>query len=235
MGFYWRRSTKILPGVKINWSKSGPSVSVGPRGAKLNFSKRGTYASGSIPGTGMYYRQKIGFKKQSNTSYNQSYDPSAPFDNNVTNQQFSSKGCAISVIVLIIIALVFTANYITVLVLATICLVGYFFYKKPHSKSIPQSQNVSSPPQVNSASQQSISDPANPITDRIDIKVAVAEVEHLIKEIDNSSDKVKLPSSFRKLMSIIAKMEKETNVEIQGLPIVEVKRRVLENYRKKMN
>ena len=35
MGLYWRRSTKILPGVRINWSKNGPSISMGPKGAKV--------------------------------------------------------------------------------------------------------------------------------------------------------------------------------------------------------
>ena len=60
MGLYWRRSTKILPGVRINWSKNGPSISMGPKGAKVNIGKRGTYVSGGIPGTGLYYRQKVG-------------------------------------------------------------------------------------------------------------------------------------------------------------------------------
>ena len=60
MGLYWRRSTKILPGVRINWSKNGPSISMGPKGAKVNIGKRGIYVSGGIPGTGLYYRQKVG-------------------------------------------------------------------------------------------------------------------------------------------------------------------------------
>ena len=58
MGLYWRRSTKILPGVRINWSKNGPSISMGPKGAKVNIGKRGTYVSGGIPGTGLYTVKK---------------------------------------------------------------------------------------------------------------------------------------------------------------------------------
>ena len=68
MGLYWRRSTKILPGVRINWSKNGPSISMGPKGAKVNIGKRGTYVSGGIPGTGLYYRQKVGGGSKSNSS-----------------------------------------------------------------------------------------------------------------------------------------------------------------------
>ena len=71
-----------------------------------------------------------------------------------------------------------------------------------------------------------------PSSDDIDIKVAIAEVEHLIAEIDNTTDKVKLPSIYRKLMSIVYKLEKINGVEIQGFPIEIAKKRILENYRK---
>ena len=75
----------------------------------------------------------------------------------------------------------------------------------------------------------------DPSSDDIDVKVAVAEVEHLIAEIDNTIDKVKLPSIYRKLMSIVYKLEKINGVEIQGIPIEIAKQRILENYRKRLN
>lgn len=59
MGIFFRKSVKIAPGVRLNFGKRGTSVSIGPRGAKVNFSKRGTYLSTSIPGTGIYMREKI--------------------------------------------------------------------------------------------------------------------------------------------------------------------------------
>ena len=59
MAIYLRKRVKLFKGINVNFSKSGPSLSVGPRGAKLNISKRGIYASASIPGTGIYMRQKI--------------------------------------------------------------------------------------------------------------------------------------------------------------------------------
>jgi len=46
---------KIAPGVRLNMSKSGPSLSVGDRGATANFSKRGTRTTVGIPGTGLSY------------------------------------------------------------------------------------------------------------------------------------------------------------------------------------
>lgn len=37
MGLRFRRSVKILPGVRLNFSKSGVSTSIGGKGATLNF------------------------------------------------------------------------------------------------------------------------------------------------------------------------------------------------------
>ncbi len=51
----FRRSVKIAPGIRLNMSKSGPSLSVGGRGATANFSKRGTRTTVGIPGTGLSY------------------------------------------------------------------------------------------------------------------------------------------------------------------------------------
>lgn len=59
MGIFFRKSVKVAPGVRLNFGKRGTSVSIGPRDAKVNFSKRGTYLNTSIPGTGIYMREKI--------------------------------------------------------------------------------------------------------------------------------------------------------------------------------
>jgi hypothetical protein len=56
----FRKRVKVFPGFSLNFSGSGVSATVGPRGANINFSKRGTYFNGSIPGTGLYDRIKIG-------------------------------------------------------------------------------------------------------------------------------------------------------------------------------
>ena len=62
MGLYFRKRIKILPGVHMNVSKSG----TGPRGAKVNFGKRGTYVTTGIPGTGIYSRTKVCNNNMSN-------------------------------------------------------------------------------------------------------------------------------------------------------------------------
>ena len=56
MGFIFRKRIKIAPGLHINLSKSGPSVSVGKPGATFNIGPKGTRTTVGAPGTGMSYR-----------------------------------------------------------------------------------------------------------------------------------------------------------------------------------
>lgn len=55
MGFRFSRRVRILPGVRVNFGKTGASVSVGRRGSWLTFGKRGTRATVGLPGTGLSY------------------------------------------------------------------------------------------------------------------------------------------------------------------------------------
>ena len=60
MGWRFRKSVKILPGIRLNFGKKGiTSVTVGGKFAKTNISNQGTYNTYSIPGTGLSYRTKI--------------------------------------------------------------------------------------------------------------------------------------------------------------------------------
>lgn len=60
MGLRFHRVFSVLPGVRINVSKSGLSASVGPRGADVNIGRHGVTTNAGIPGTGLSYRQKMG-------------------------------------------------------------------------------------------------------------------------------------------------------------------------------
>ncbi len=59
MGFRFRKSVKILPGVRVNVGNAGLSTTLGVRGASISVSKRGTRASVGIPGTGISYSEKL--------------------------------------------------------------------------------------------------------------------------------------------------------------------------------
>lgn len=60
MGFRFRKSIKIIPGVRLNISRRGVSTSVGVPGATVNFSDRGTRGTVGIPGTGLSYSEQLG-------------------------------------------------------------------------------------------------------------------------------------------------------------------------------
>jgi hypothetical protein len=55
MGLRFRRSFKLLPGVRLNLGKRGASVSVGVRGAHVTYDRNGTRMTVGIPGTGLSY------------------------------------------------------------------------------------------------------------------------------------------------------------------------------------
>lgn len=59
MGFRFRKSINIIPGVRLNLSNGTPSLSVGPRGASVSFGSRGTFANLGLPGTGLSYRTRL--------------------------------------------------------------------------------------------------------------------------------------------------------------------------------
>lgn len=63
MSFRFKKSIKIIPGIKLNISKNGlNSVTIGKPGASVNISKKGKQATVGIPGTGLSYSQKLPYR-----------------------------------------------------------------------------------------------------------------------------------------------------------------------------
>ncbi len=59
MGWRFRKSFRVLPGVRLNLSKSGLSATIGVAPFHVNVGPRGVYGGVSIPGTGIYNRQRL--------------------------------------------------------------------------------------------------------------------------------------------------------------------------------
>jgi len=57
MGWRFRQSFTVIPGLRLNLSKSGLSASIGGAPFTLNVGPRGVMGTASIPGTGLSYRQ----------------------------------------------------------------------------------------------------------------------------------------------------------------------------------
>lgn len=63
MGLRFFKRTKLFPGVTLNMSKSGPSLSFGPRGLKHTIGPRGSRTTVGLPGTGLSYTFEAGKKE----------------------------------------------------------------------------------------------------------------------------------------------------------------------------
>lgn len=59
MAWKFRKSVKILPGIKLNFSNAGVSTSFGPKGFKYNVGRKGVRRTVSIPGSGFYHTEML--------------------------------------------------------------------------------------------------------------------------------------------------------------------------------
>jgi hypothetical protein len=71
MGFFrFRRSIKILPGVRWNFGKRSSSVSLGGRGFHYTIGTHGTRTTVGLPGTGLSYTSTGGSRRQARPAIN---------------------------------------------------------------------------------------------------------------------------------------------------------------------
>ncbi|WP_081403514.1 DUF4236 domain-containing protein [Acinetobacter sp. HR7] len=66
MGFNFRKSIKIAPGIRLNLTQKGiSSVSMGTKGARVSAGKRGVQSTLGVPGTGLSYTHKLNSSSKS--------------------------------------------------------------------------------------------------------------------------------------------------------------------------
>jgi Protein of unknown function (DUF4236) len=61
MGLRFYRRVHLFPGVGVNFSRSGPSLTLGVRGAHVTLGRRGVTRTVGLPGTGLYYTSRSGY------------------------------------------------------------------------------------------------------------------------------------------------------------------------------
>ena len=90
MGFrFWRR-IRLAPGLTLNLSKSGGSLSFGPRSAKFTVGSRDKRATVGLPGTGLFYTSTLasGKRPKSKARKSRDYAPTVrPEDLSACNAQ----------------------------------------------------------------------------------------------------------------------------------------------------
>lgn len=65
MPFRFSRRISVIPGLRLNVSKSGVSASIGHRGAWYTVGSRGQRVTVGLPGTGLFWTQKFAAEKPS--------------------------------------------------------------------------------------------------------------------------------------------------------------------------
>ena len=58
MGLRFYRRVRLFPGVSVNLSRSGPSLTMGVRGAHVTVGSRGVTKTVVVPGTGLFYTSR---------------------------------------------------------------------------------------------------------------------------------------------------------------------------------
>ncbi|MCH7294086.1 DUF4236 domain-containing protein [Acinetobacter higginsii] len=80
MGFKFRKSLKIAPGVKLNITNKGvSSLSVGKNGARVNLGKKGVKTTAGLPGTGLSYSKFSSYRNKLEQKANESNNGSIGF------------------------------------------------------------------------------------------------------------------------------------------------------------
>ena len=59
MSWRFRKTFRVLPGVKLNLTRHGLSATLGAAPFSVNVGPRGIYKNVSIPGTGLWDRQRL--------------------------------------------------------------------------------------------------------------------------------------------------------------------------------
>lgn len=75
MGLRFRKSVRLLPGVRLNISKQGlSSLSIGGRGLTYNIGRKGTRGTVGLPGSGLSYSH---YEKHATAETTEAIDPAA--------------------------------------------------------------------------------------------------------------------------------------------------------------
>lgn len=75
MAFRFFRRIKLAPGLTLNLSKRGGSLSFGPQGAKMTVGTSGVRRTVGLPGTGLWYTEKVGTRSRSHSGCRRSSSP----------------------------------------------------------------------------------------------------------------------------------------------------------------
>lgn len=103
MGFRFRKSIKIAPGIKFNINKKSVGVTFGTKGAHYTINSKGTRTkSVGIPGTGLSYVDVENTRKS-----DKHYDTGDLQNSNSSKSRKGCTGCGCLIFVIILILIIY--------------------------------------------------------------------------------------------------------------------------------
>jgi hypothetical protein len=132
-GFRFFRRKKLMPGLTLNLSRSGPSLRLGGRGAGVTLGGRsGVRTTVGIPGTGIYYTKTAGGGRRVRRR-------AAPLRSTYSTPQTSTdyKGCLYVIGILVLLGATI-ASYGLVLIPVAIGVAGWIWFRRRRPDSIAQ-------------------------------------------------------------------------------------------------
>jgi hypothetical protein len=105
MGFRFRRSFSILPGIRLNLGKRGISASIGVRGAHVTFGPTGTRTTVGLPGSGLSYTHLQRPRRPVPAHAAARANPAAQVESGPPSSGPASSGLAWSVVIAIAVAI----------------------------------------------------------------------------------------------------------------------------------
>lgn len=145
MGFRFRKSVKIAPGVRVNFGKKSSSISFGKKGARYTVSSTGRRTSTfGIPGTGLSYSTSSKKKKKSPKE-------KPVIQNNENLNKAKLNPLAIRIFILIVAVVMFiygivnitSSGWILVIIGAVVILVVLKQYRRKSSSAQHQENSIS--------------------------------------------------------------------------------------------
>ncbi|HFJ9453604.1 TPA: DUF4236 domain-containing protein [Bacillus tropicus] len=136
MGFRFRKSKKIAPGIRLNASKKGIGISIGVKGARVSFGPSGTRVTTSIPGTGISYQKQISNKSNNMEEFEYQkpiYTPQTVEVEAITIRDsqatINTRKIAKPLSIIMLIAFIASISFIKILLALIFGVIGFISYK----------------------------------------------------------------------------------------------------------
>ncbi len=233
MGFRFSRRLKLMPGVTLNFSKSGISTTFGGKGFKHTVGKNGSRTTVSLPGTGVSYTVNHGQKSKTGRSFkastNQAVEAPSVDSKPFTTLEVAVGAFVVSAILFLPIQLLFRfsdwqAAWFSTCVIGTILLtLGHYVAPPPESTGQePTPSNAHKPQKAPKREAASGSDaaPVAPTKPRNN-NALIAGTAGNLENVDAFGEDMALPETTSGLELLVFQLFRKLRCRLEKLGYVD--------------